>query len=87
MSGRLGQCVICDKWHEGIYSMECSRGWSDDKYDFHAEICEDCLERFVNTFKAKTERPDKTYINFWNGFIDWKRIDKKKEENDYINNA
>lgn len=48
MSGRLGECFICNKWGDGMYTLDIYRGWVGDKYEFNKDICEDCVPKLLS---------------------------------------
>jgi hypothetical protein len=56
MSGRLGNCIKCGKDTEGVYTIEVCRGWVGDKYQFYAELCEECVGDLVKWLGVSESR-------------------------------
>lgn len=62
MSGKQGFCIKCNEYSEGVYCMDVIRGWAGDKYNFHVEICEECLSKITSGWKLEFGDADETYI-------------------------
>jgi len=62
MSGKIGTCINCHETNMGIYTMDVTRGWNGDKFDFSVEICEKCIINITKDWKLPDSMADKVYV-------------------------
>lgn len=62
MSGRIGTCINCGETDMGIYTMDVTRGWHGDKFDFNVEICEECVTSITKNWNLPDSMADKVYV-------------------------